>query len=170
MHTRTHTLPDLERYKLLSTLLDASHRAEHNRILIKGAEIKKQRVHRHVQTAQVNWTDSKVLSPSPYSHILLIVHFTLQSMHVLLQLINLFTFCIGTSHSKKYTPKNSKRQPDRKRIQGVSQHPSNIISAHMWPLLTNVWNCICSHRIMATVCAAEHESAESTFNSLLLVE
>lgn len=62
-HTHsTHMLSDLERYKLLSTLLDPLNRAEHNRILIKGAKIKNQWVHRQVQTSQVNWTDSK--SPS----------------------------------------------------------------------------------------------------------
>lgn len=102
-HTHTHSthlLSDLERYKLLSTLLDPSHRAEHKRSLIKGAKIKNRWVHRQVQTTQVHWTDSKVLHPSPFPHSLLIVHFTLQCVHVLPQLVNLVSLCISTAYSE----------------------------------------------------------------------
>ena len=112
-HTHcTHLLSDLERYKLLSTLLDPSHRAEHKRSLIKGAKIKNQWVHRQVQTTQVHWTDSKVLHPSPFPHSLLIVHFTLQCVHVLPQLVNLVTFCISRAYSEYYMPEDSQREEE----------------------------------------------------------
>lgn len=59
---------------------------------------------------------------------------------------------------------HTKRQQERGRNQGVSQPHSNVIFAYMWPLLTNLWNCISSPLIMAILRAAEQESAESTLN------
>lgn len=117
-----------------------------------------------VQTARVKWTDSEVLHPPPCSHSLLAVHFTLRCLHILLQLINLVTFWHRRGLQQVV---HTSRQ--RGRNQGVSQPHSYLIFAYMWPLLTNLWNCISSPLIMATVRAAEREWAESTLNSVKLL-
>lgn len=75
-------------------------------------------------------------------------------MWVLLQFTNDVTFCFSTAYSRECT----RQQTSSERNQGVSEHHSNIISAHMWPLLTNLWNCSSPH-YGHSVCTAELQSA-----------